>query len=120
MLNRRHWHGLRADRAELRLQPLVSLAVQPLVLEIGRAFLAGLLVMLAVGLLAVHAAVFDEEAGRAVFELDAVAALLSAVGAYTKSCRRDAARSWGARGWHRACDLVAVGFIAGCRPLDEL
>ena len=37
--------------------------------------------LLAVGLLAVHAAVFDEAAGRAVLELDGVAPVLAAIGA---------------------------------------
>ena len=37
--------------------------------------------LLAVGFLAVHAAVLDEAAGRAVFELDDVAPVLAAVGA---------------------------------------
>ena len=96
MLVCRHWHGLRADRAEVPLKSLVPLAVQPLVLQLGRALLAGLLVDLAVGLLATHAAVFDEEAGRAVLELDTVATLLSAVGAHISGCcRRDATRRHG-------------------------
>ena len=37
--------------------------------------------LLAVGLLAVHAAVLDKMAGRAVLELDCVAPVLAAVGA---------------------------------------
>ena len=45
------------------------MAVQSLVLEFCCTLLAGLLVLLAVGLLAVHAAVLDEAAGRAVLEL---------------------------------------------------
>jgi len=66
----------------------VPLAVQLLVLELCCTLLACLLVLLAVGALAVHAAVLDEEAGRAVLELDAVlAALASAVGAYITCCR---------------------------------
>ena len=95
MTSRRYWYGQRAYGAELSLGSIVPLAVKPLVLQLGRTFLAGLLVDLAVGLLAVHAAVFDEEAGRAVLELHAVAALLSAVGAHTKSCRRNATRCHG-------------------------
>ena len=63
------------------LQPLEALAVQLLVFELGRAFLTGLLVLLAVGLLAVYTAVLDEAAGRADLELDGVAAELAAVGA---------------------------------------
>ena len=70
----------------------MSLTVQPLVLQLRRAFLACALVLLAVGLLAVDAAIFDEEAGRAVLEPHAVASLSSAVGAHIHSCRRDAAR----------------------------
>ena len=97
MLACRHWHGLRADRTEAPLRSFVPLAVQPgpLVFQLGRALLAGLLVLLAVGLLAVHAAVFDKEAGRAVLELDAVATLLPAVGAHISGCCRDAARCHG-------------------------
>ena len=75
----------------MSLRPLVPLAVQLLVLLLGRAFLACLLVDLAVGLLAFHAAIFDETAGRAVLELDAVViALAPAVGAGFIS-RQDAA-----------------------------
>jgi len=59
----------------------VSLAVQLLVLELRGTLLAGLLMLLAVGLLAVHAAVLDEEAGRAILELDGIAWFLAAVGA---------------------------------------
>ena len=64
--------------------PLVSLealAVQPLVLQLCYTLLAHLLVLLAVGPLAVHAAVLDESAGRAALELDGVAPLFAAVGA---------------------------------------
>ena len=86
MLVCRYWHGLRAYGAELLLQSLVSLTVQPLVLQLSRALLACLLVDLAVGLLAVHAAVLDEEAGGAVLELDASAALLPTVGAHISCC----------------------------------
>ena len=68
-----------ADRAEVPLRPLVSLIVQFLVLELCCALLACLLVLLAVGLLAVHAAVLDEATGRAVLELDGVAPGLAAV-----------------------------------------
>ena len=63
------------------LRPLVTLIVQLLVLELCGTLLACLLVLLAVGLLAVHAAVFDEAAGRAVLELDGVAPVLAAIGA---------------------------------------
>ena len=59
----------------------MSLAVQPLVLEFCCTLLAGLLVLLAVGLLAVHAAVLDEATGRAVLEFDDVTPVLAAVGA---------------------------------------
>ena len=78
-----HWKRDRqsADRADLKLWPLVTLRVKLLVLELGRALLAGFLVLLAVALLAVHAAVLDEAAGRAVLELDGVIAFLAAVGA---------------------------------------
>ena len=60
-----HWKRDRqcAERAEVPLRPLVSLPVQLLVLELSRALLAGLLVQLAMGPLAVHAAVLDESAG---------------------------------------------------------
>ena len=60
----------------------MSLTVQLLVLYFGRALLACLLVLLAVGLLAVHATVHDEAAGIAVLELDRVAPMLAAVGAH--------------------------------------
>ena len=70
-----------ADRAEVPLHPLEPLTVQLLVLQLGRTLLACLLVLLAVGPLAVHAAVLDEAAGCAVLELDGVAPLLAAVGA---------------------------------------
>ena len=59
----------------------MSLTVQLLVLQFGRALLACLLVLLAVGPLAVHTAVFDEAAGRAVLELECAASVSSAVGA---------------------------------------
>ncbi|EJK71451.1 hypothetical protein THAOC_07107 [Thalassiosira oceanica] len=95
MLLRRNRHGLRAYWTELRLRSRVPLAVQPLVLQLGRAFLAEFLVLLAVGLLAVHAAVLDEEAGRAVLELHAVATLPAAVGAHISRHRGDAARCHG-------------------------
>ncbi|EJK53433.1 hypothetical protein THAOC_27137, partial [Thalassiosira oceanica] len=70
-----------ADRTEVHLWPLMPLTVQLLVLDLCRTLLACLLVQLAVGPLAVHAAVLDEAARRAVLELDAVAPLLAAVGA---------------------------------------
>ena len=59
----------------------MPLTVQLLVLELCRKLLARLLVLLAVGPLAVHAAVLDEAAGRALLELDGVAPELAAVGA---------------------------------------
>ena len=74
-----------ADWAEVPLWPLVSLAVQLLVFQLRRAFLAGALVPLAVGLLAVDAAIFDEVTGRAVLELDRAtlaSTAFSAVGAH--------------------------------------
>ena len=76
-----HWerHCKETDRTEVSLGPLVTLAVQLLVLELCRTLLACLLVLLAVGLLAAHVAVFDEAAGRAVLELDDVALVLAAV-----------------------------------------
>jgi len=59
----------------------VPLAVQSLVLEFCCTLLAGLLVLLAVGFLAVHAAVLDEAAGRAVLELDGPARCNPTIGA---------------------------------------
>ena len=60
----------------------MSLIVQFLVLELCCALLACLLVLLAVGLLAVHPTVLDEAAGRAVLELNGVVVpVLAAVGA---------------------------------------
>ena len=53
----------RADRAEVSLRPLQPLTVQLLILEICGTLLACLLVLLAMGLLAVQAAVLDEAAG---------------------------------------------------------
>ena len=70
-----------ADRADVSLRPLVSLRIKTLVLELGCALLACLLVLLAMGLLTVHAAVLDEVAGIAVLELDGVAPVLAAVSA---------------------------------------
>ena len=71
-----------ADRAEVLLRPrLVSLPEQSFVPELCRTLLAYPLVLLAMGLLAVHTAVFDEVAGGAVLELDGVAPVLAAVGA---------------------------------------
>ena len=70
-----------ADRTEVPLRPLVPLAVQLFVLELGCTLLSGLLVLLAMYLLAVHAAVLDEATGRAVLELDDLAPGLAAVGA---------------------------------------
>jgi len=63
----------------------MSLAVQPIILQLCHALPAGILVLLPVmGPLAVHAAaVFHETAGRAVLELDgaALAAFFFTVGA---------------------------------------
>ena len=56
----------------------MPLRVQTLVLQLGRAFLTGLLVLLAVGLLTIHAAVFDEEAGGAVLKLDGAVSSVNA------------------------------------------
>ncbi|EJK67099.1 hypothetical protein THAOC_11910, partial [Thalassiosira oceanica] len=84
MVIRRKRDRQSADRAEVPLRPLVPLTVQLLVLELCRALLAHLLVQLAVGPLAVHAAVLDEAACRAVLELDAslaATAAFAAVGA---------------------------------------
>ena len=55
-----------------RSPPPASLApaVQLFFLQFSRALLADLFVLLAMGPLAVHAAVLDEAAGRAVLELD--------------------------------------------------
>ncbi|EJK53564.1 hypothetical protein THAOC_26975, partial [Thalassiosira oceanica] len=85
-----------------------ALAVQFLVLELCHALLASLLVQLAVGPLAVHAAVLDEAAGRAVLELDGVAPELAAVGAGIS------------RGDWDAAAHVVDGFLAGSRPAAEL
>ena len=74
-------NGQGTDRTEVSLHPLQPLTVQPLVLELCRTLLARILVLLAMSPLAVHAAVLDEAAGRAVLELDDVAPLLAAVGA---------------------------------------
>ena len=81
MLLHRYGYRHSTDRAEVPLRPLEPLTVQLLVPELSSAFLAGLLVLLAVGPLAVHAAVFDEAACRAILELDYVAGSLAAVGA---------------------------------------
>ena len=75
--------------AEVPLHSLVSLTVQLLVLELCCGLPAGLLVLLAMGLLTVHATVFDESAGRAVLELDDVAPVLAAVGAGPNTIFRD-------------------------------
>ena len=78
-----HWQGYwqGADRTEVSLRSLLSLIVQLVALEFSCTLLACLLVLFAVGLLAVHAAVLDETAGRAVLELDGVVPVLAAVGA---------------------------------------
>ena len=66
-----HWQRNRqcADRAEVVLWPLEPLIVQFLVLELCHTLLTCPLVLPAVGPLAVHAAVLDEAAGRAVLSL---------------------------------------------------
>ena len=74
-------YGKCADRIEITLRPVVSLAVQLLVLELCCTLLACLLVLLAVGLLASHATVFDQATGRASLELDGVTCSRPAVGA---------------------------------------
>ena len=58
----------------------MSLAVHLLVLELCCTLLAYLLVLPAVGLLAVHAAVLDEAAGIAVLQVHRLAPVLAAVG----------------------------------------
>ena len=80
-LSHGQWDRQRTDRAEISLWTLLSLAVQLLVVELSRTLLACLLVLLAMGPLAVHAAVPDEAAGRAVPERDSAALGLPAVGA---------------------------------------
>ena len=57
----------------------MPLAVQLLVLEFCRTLLACLLVLFAVSLLAIHAAVLDEVAGIAAFELGGIASVLATV-----------------------------------------
>ena len=68
-----------AERAKIFLWPFLPLRVQLLVLDLCCTLLAGCLVLLAMGLLAVHAAVLDEATCRAVLELDGIAGLLAAV-----------------------------------------
>ncbi|EJK74486.1 hypothetical protein THAOC_03830, partial [Thalassiosira oceanica] len=97
----RNWKS--TDRAEVTLGPLVSLAVQLLVLELCDTLLACLLVLLSVGPLAVHAAVLDEAAGRAVLELDGVAPLLAAVGAGLVAISRNGHAA------HREIEDVSLG-----------
>ena len=88
MIVNRKWYCKETDRAEVILWSLVTLAVQLLVLELGHALLACLLVLLAMDLLAVHATVFHEEAGVAVLELDGVTAFLATVGTGVRGFRR--------------------------------
>ena len=104
-----HWHS--ADRAEVPLWSLLSLIVQLLVLQLRYTFLACLLVLLAVGLLAVDTAVFDEAAGRAVLELDGVAPVLAAVGAGV------AAIALARHATHVKCVEEGVGVDLGLRKL---
>ena len=80
MLIRGQGNRQSADGAEVFLRQIMSLVVQFLVLEHCRTLLAGLLVLLAMGPLAVHAAVLHESTGRAALELDDLAPLLAAVG----------------------------------------
>ena len=70
----------RAYRAEIPLGPLLPLAVQSLVFQLRDTLFARSLVLLAMGFLAVHAAVLDEVAGLTVLELHRVG-FLAAVGA---------------------------------------
>ena len=86
MIAHRQWNRQSADRAEVPLRPLLSLAVKLFLLEFRCALLECLLVMLAVGPLAVHATVLHEAAGRAFLELDgAVFAAFATVGAHAIS-----------------------------------
>ena len=87
----RDWQG--ADRAEVHFRPLKPLAEQPLLPQLCRTLLACRLVLLAVGPLAVHAAVFDEVACIAFLELDGVAPALAAVSAGFKQSS-EAMPSW--------------------------
>ena len=115
MLGHRQRYRQRAYRTEVALWPFVSLTVQPFLLQLGRSFLARLLVLLAVGPLTVQAAVPDETAGRAVLELDAVlAALAPAVDAdfISRQDWQDAAHGIGGVGCGRTrrrsfADIVA-------------
>ena len=68
-----------ADRAVVTLRSLESLRVQPLLHEFCFTLFAGLLVLLAVSVLAVDAAVLDGAARRGVTELDGFVPALSAV-----------------------------------------
>ena len=110
----------------------MSLTIQPLVFQLGRALLVGLLVLLAMGLLAVHAAVFDEE-GRAVLELEAVTTFLPAVGAHISGggCyRRDATRCHGGKPvgssspglglGGRGCGRVPASLEASFSPAQDM
>ena len=107
------------DRTEVTRRSLVTLAVQLLVLELGRALLARPLVLLAVDLLAVDAAVFDEEAGRAVLELDGIAPFLAAVGAgFFDRVDRDTAH---AESWDVGDTVyVKAGRLRVAEPVVEL
>ena len=98
-----HWYGYRqrTDWAEVNLHPLVSTTVQLFVLELRRALLACLLVLLAMCLLTVHAAVLDEVAGIAVLELDGIAPVLAAVSAGFDAI----IRAGGGRIFHRGGNL---------------
>ena len=81
----RQWYWQRAYRTEIPLRPFEPLTVQLLVLQLGCTLLARLLVQLAMCLLALHAAVLDEETRSAVFQLDGTAFAVSvfpAVGAH--------------------------------------
>ena len=92
-------HRQSADRAEVPLRPCVTVTqalvlqlgrrllacLLVLLLQLGRSLLACLLVLLAMCPLAVHAAVFDEAASRAVLQLDGAALALAAFGAHNAS-----------------------------------
>ena len=119
-----YWDWQRAYRAEISFWPLLPLAVQTLVLELGRTLLACLLVLLAVGPLAIHAAVIDDAAGRAVLEPDGVGPELAAVGAgfitlldrhavHHRAAARHVERQDGARLLGSRSERCG-GYIAGC------
>ena len=81
MFTHGYWNRQGAYRAGISLRSLLPLTVQLFVLQLRHTLLAGSLVLLSMGPLAVHAAVLDEAAGRAVLQLHYVAGLPAAVGA---------------------------------------